>query len=342
LKNYNWKLYTLRRADMKRTRDLLTLFVVVIILVATPLADTVFSQSSYPDRPITMIMWSTAGMGDVIRRAACAEAEKQLGQPIVIEYKTGASGTIEMAYIAKSKPDGYTLGGAVTSMLWIAPHMRHLTYNTLTDFTDIITVAMFNFGLAVRSDAPWNSYEELIAYARKNPGKIRYTTVGVGVTQHICMERIAAKEGIKWTLVPFKSIGECIIALLGGHVDAIAQGSVDIIPQLKAGKMKLLLVLNDSRWQAAPDIPQIREKGYNFAADSHISFLGPKGIPEPIRQKLEDAFREGMKSPSYTQLLEKFGVERSELGGKEYSALWKSQYEEMGKVIKSLGLGENK
>jgi tripartite-type tricarboxylate transporter receptor subunit TctC len=285
-----------------------------------------------------MVSWTSAGMGDVLRRAACVAAEKELGQPFVMEYMTGASGTIMMNYLVKAKPDGYNLGTLTTSVLLIGPHMRKTTYNTLTDFTDIITIAKYNFGLAVRSDAPWKTYEDVIAYARKNPGKFRFTCVGVGVTQHITMEQIAAKEGIKWTLVPFKSVGECMMATLGGHVDAIVQGSVDLLPQLQAGKLKMLLVLNDSRWPAVPGVPQIREKGYDFAATSYISFLGPKGLPEPIRQRLEDAFRKGMKSPSYVELLKKFQTEGSDMGGKEYSALWKSQYDDVGKVIKSLGL----
>jgi tripartite-type tricarboxylate transporter receptor subunit TctC len=287
-----------------------------------------------------MIFWTSGGLADTVRRVVCSVAEKELGQPIVIDYKTGASGVIALNYVLKSKPDGYTLGGTVTSTYLVGPHMRKLPYDVLTDVTDIITICKYNFGLAVRADAPWKTYEDVIAYARKNPGKFTYTCIGVGVTQHLTMEQIAKKEGIEWTLVPFKSTGECITAALGGHVDAVVQGSVDLLPHIQAGKLKLLLVLNDSRWPDIPDVPQIREKGYNFHAFSYISFYGPKGLPEPIRQKLEDVFRKAMKDPSYLKVLKEFQLVGSDMGGKEYSALWRSQYDEMGKIVKSLGLEE--
>ncbi len=162
----------------------------------------------------------------------------------------------------------------------------------------------------------------------------------MGVTQHICMERIAMKEGIKWTMVPFKSGGESVMACLGGHTDAIVQGSIDELPHIKAGKLKLLLVLNDSRWPDSQSTPHILEKGYDFYALSYISFYGPKGLPEPIRQKLEDAFKKAMRRPSFTDVMKQFQVESAYLSGKEYSAHWRSRYEEMGRVIKAIGLVE--
>jgi tripartite-type tricarboxylate transporter receptor subunit TctC len=287
-----------------------------------------------------MIFWTNAGLAETARRLVCSKAEKLLGQPIVIDYKMGASGVIALNYVAKSKPDGYTLGGTVTSTYLISPHMRALPYNVHTDFTDIITIAQYTFGLAVRADAPWKTYEDVIAYARKNPGKFTYSCIGVGVTQHLTMEQIARKEGIQWTLIPFKNSGECITAVLGGHADAVVQASIDIVPQIQAKKLKLLLSLNKLRWPDIPDVPHIGEKGYDFEATSHISFYGPKGLPEAIRQELEDVFRKATKDPSYVELMKEFKVVGSDMGGKEYSALWRSQYDEMGKIVKSLGLEE--
>ena len=311
-----------------------------IILATTLLGRNGFSQSSYPDKPINMIFWTSSGLAETLRRVVCKVVEKEFNQPIIIDYKMGASGVIALNYVAKSKPDGYTLGGTVTSTYLISPHMRELPYNVFTDFTEIITIAKYTFGLAVRADAPWKTYEDVIAYAKKNPGKFTYSCIGVGVTQHLTMERMAQKEGIQWTLVPFKNSGECITAVLGGHSDAVVQASIDLVPQIQAGKLKLLLSLNDSRWPDVPDIPHIKEKGYDFQAISYISFYGPKGLPEPIRQKLEDTLRKATKDPSYVELLKKFKVDGSDMGGKEYSALWRSQYEEMGKIVKSLGLKE--
>lgn len=321
-------------------KKLLKLFGVGVLLTAILGVDFASAQESYPNRPITMVVWSTAGMGDTVTRILCKNAEKELGQPVVIETKPGAAGAIGINHVVRSKPDGYTLGMAVTSNYVINPHIRKIPYDTLTAITDILTVVKYNFGLAVKADAPWNTFEDVIAYAKKNPDKFTYACAGVGVTQHICMERIAMKEGIKWTVVPFKSGGESVMACLGGHTDAVVQGSIDELPHIKAGKLKMLLSLDGSRWPDVPNVPQILEKGYNFTAMSYISYMAPKGIPEPIRQKLEDVFKKAMEDPSFTEVMKQFNVQSTFMSGKEYSALWRSQYDEMGKVVKVLGLVE--
>ena len=321
-------------------KKLLRIFGLEVLFIAILIIGSVWAQGSFPSRPITMVVWSTAGMGDTVTRVMCKNAEKDLGQPIIIETKPGAAGAIGINYVVQSKPDGYTLGMAVTSNYIINPHIRKLSYDTLTSITDILAVCKYNFGLAVRADAPWNTYEEVIAYAKKNPEKFTYACAGIGVTQHITMERIAMKEGIKWTAVPFKSGGEAVIACLGGHTDAVAQGSIDEVPHIKAGKLKMLLSLDGSRWPDVPNAPTITEKGYNFTAMSYISYLGPKGIPDPIRQRLENAFKKAIEDPSFTEVMNQFNVQSTFMSGKEYSALWRSQYDEMGKMVKTLGLVE--
>jgi len=322
-------------------KKLLKIIGLQILFIAIVAVGFVWAAGPYPNRPITMVVWSTSGMGDTVTRVLCMNAEKALGQPVIIETKPGAAGAIAISYVAQSKPDGYTLGMAVTSNYTINPHLRKLSYDTRTSITDILAVCKYNFGLAVRADLPWKTYEDVIAYARKNPEKFTYACAGIGVSQHICMERIAMKEGIKWTAVPFKSGGEAVIACIGGHTDAVIQGSVDQVPHIKSGKLRMLLSLDGSRWPDVPNAPTITEKGYNFTAMSYISYLGPKGIPEPIRQKLENAFKKAMESPSYTEVMKQFNVQSAFMSGKEYSTLWRSQYDEMGKIVKILGLTEN-
>ena len=319
---------------------LLKVLLVVVFLMTVPLVSNAISEETYPNRPITMVVWSSAGMADTLTRAISELAGAELGQPVVIETKTGAAGAIGINYVLKSKPDGYTLGMAVTSNYVVSPHMRNLKYNVLEDVTDIITICKYNFGLAVKPDAPWKTYEEVIEYARKNPGKFSYACAGVGTTQHIAMERIAKKEGIKWTQVPFKSGGEAVLAGIGGHTDAVVQGSVDLLPQFKAGKLKMLLSLDGDRWPAASDAPTITEKGYDFFAMSYISYMAPKGLPEPIMQKLHDAFKKALFDPSFVKLLAKYNVKPAYMSGKEYTKLWKSHYDAMGEVVKGLGLAK--
>ena len=317
----------------------LKIMFMAIFLVMALFIGRGISKEVYPDRPITVIVpFGAGGMTDVVTRAICRAAEKELGQPILVENKPGGSAVIGMNYVLKSKPDGYTLVSTTTSCYFMVPHTHGTPYNPITDITDIAAICKFQHGLAVRSDSRWNSYEDVIKYARENPEKFRYSCAGIGVTQHICLERIAIKEGIKWTSIPFKSGAESVTACLGGHTDAVSEGPTDLLPHVRGGKLRLLLSLNDFRWPGAPNVPHMLEKGYDFYAWSFISLLGPKGMPEPIRQKLEDSFNKAKKAPSFTEVMDQFKVEASPMSGKEHGEFWRSRYDEMGRVIEALGL----
>lgn len=323
---------------MYRLKRSLAVIFVVPLLVSFLVVIGAYAQDAYPNRPVTMVVTFGPGMIDTVTRVLCKAAEKDLGQPIVIENKPGAAGTIGTNYLAKSKPDGYTLGSIGLGSCTIHPHLKNLAYNPLTDIVDITTIIRYPFGISVKRDAPWNSLEDIIAYARKNPGKFRYATAGYGIPQHICMERIALQEGIKWTLVPFKSGSESIISCLGGHTDATLQGPVDAMPQIRAGKLKLLLAIDEKRWGYLPDVPNILEKGYKFFANSYFSVSVPKGVPDRIIKKVEEVFNKAKKDPAFIQTLETFAVDVGTMNGKEYSTMWKKEYQEMKDVIKTLGL----
>jgi tripartite-type tricarboxylate transporter receptor subunit TctC len=315
---------------------------VSIALVQPFFASDALPMESYPNKPVTMVLPVSSGMADTLMRVISKAAEKDLGQPIIIENKTGGGGSIGVNSVVKSKPDGYTVGMAVTGYFVSQPQMLDLPYNVFTDITDILAIAKYNFALCVKADAPWNTFEDVLAYAKKNPGKFSYGNYGTGMSTQISMERIAMKEGVKWTQIPFKSGGEAVVGVLGGHADAAVQGSVDVLPHLKSGKLKMLLVMDNKRWPDYPNIPTILEKGYDFYAVSFISVYGPKGMPEPIRQKLEDVFRKAMDDPSFVKVVQQFRVDPTFMSGKDYSALWRSYYEGTGQVLKALGLIEKK
>jgi tripartite-type tricarboxylate transporter receptor subunit TctC len=299
------------------------------------------SQESYPNRPVTVVAWAGAGgMMDVVARALCRVAEKELGQPIVVENRTGATGTIGINYVLKSKPDGYTLGVSATSAYIFSPHLRDTPYNVLTDSVDIIAYGKATHALCVKADAPWKTYEDIISYARKNPGKFTYSSSGVGSIHHITMERIAMKEGIKWTMVPFKGNMEAVAACLGGHIDAALGGPVDVNAFVKEGKLRMLLLLDDTRWPEFPDIPTVLEKGYDFFIASRYCIYGPSGIPDHVLQKLEAVFTKAAQDPSFIDIGRKFQMDTSYMSGKAYSQQWRSKYEESGKAIRALGLGK--
>lgn len=323
------------------TRSISGLFLVVAFLVlAVGIAESPSSEI-YPNRPITVVLGTAPGsMMDNLTRVISKAAEKELGQPVIVENKAGAGGVIAKTYVLKSKPDGYTLGSAVTATYIIQPQIRKAPYDPFKDIVDIMTFAEYNDGIAVKADAPWNSIEDVIAYAKANPGKFTYGHPGFGMMPHIVMEHFAMKEGIKWQQVPFKNGPEAVNAVLGGHVNAAVAGSSDLIPQVQAGKMKLLVIISGNRWSAVPKVPTIVEKGHDFFVLSYVGIYGPKGLPEPIRQKLEVAFKKAMKDPAFQDMLKQYSIEEAYLSGKEYSEKWKALYPPMGKTLHDLGLVE--
>lgn len=322
-------------------KKFLVIMLMTTLLIVTSFVTSGRTQGSYPDRPITLVVgFGAGGFTDLSARALAKASEKELGQPIVVENKPGAGAVIGKAFVLKAKPDGYTIGVTGTSTYILTPNIRQVPYNPLTDLTEIMSYVDMPFGLAVKADAPWKTFEELVADVKKNPGKMTYSTAGVGLAQHICMERMALKNEMKWTHVPFKSGPEAATATLGGHTHVVAQTMPDIFPHVQAGKLRLLLVISNKRLRDFPNVPTILEKGYGFDTFSSLNAYGPKGLPEPIRQKLEISFRNGMKDPSFIETLRQIGAEPSFMSGSEYSASWRSQYDEMGKTLKALGLVE--
>lgn len=310
-------------------------------LVTAPWTTESPSQQAFPVKPITVVVGTAPGsMMDTLTRIIAKAAEKDLGQPVIVENRAGASGVIAKVHVVKSKPDGYTLGSAVTATYIIQPQIRKVGYDPFKDITDIMTFAQYNNGVAVRADAPWNTIEDVIAYAKANPGKFTYGHPGFGMTPHLVMEHFALKENIKWQQVPFKNGPAAVQAVLGGHVAAAVAGSADLIPLVQAGKLKLLVIISGSRWSAVPNVPTIVEKGHDFYMMSYVGIYGPHGMPEPVREKLEGAFKNAMNDEAFQKMLKQYNVPEAYLPGKEYSEKWRALYAPMGQTIKSIGLEE--
>jgi tripartite-type tricarboxylate transporter receptor subunit TctC len=312
-----------------------------IFLVTALFAKQGLPAEIYPDKPIALVNgWQAGGMHDNLSRLLSRAAEKELGQPIINENKTGGAGVIAKSFVLKSKPDGYTLGTTITATYIVQPQIRKTPYNPFTDITDIMTFAKYNNGLCVRTDSPWNTIEDVLAYSKKNPGKFTYAHPGVGMMPHIVLEQYTMKEGVKWTGVPFKGGPEGVSAALGGHTDSVVMGTGDLIPQIKAGKLKLLLIISGTRWPEVPNVPTILEKGHDLYVLSYMGIYGPKGLPEPVRQKVETVFKNATKDPAYQDMLKQYYIEGAFLPGKEYSEKWKAMYAPMGKILNTLGLVE--
>jgi len=215
--------------------------------------------------------------------------------------------------------------------------MRKTSLDPATDFTYIIGISGYTFGVVVRNDAPWKTFKELIDYARANPGKINYGTPGAGTSLHITMEQIAKQQGFKWTHVPFKGTSETTGALLGGHVDAVADAT-GWASLVNAGQLRLLVLWTAARSKNWPDAPTLREVGINMVSNSPFGIAGPKGMDPAVVKTIHDAFKKGAEDPIYLVATAKLDQEPAYMNSDDYRRYAAGQLVEQKKLIEDLGL----
>ncbi len=300
----------------------------------------VAQAQNFPARPVTLIVpWPAGGTTDVSLRALATATEKHLGQPIVIENRGGASGTLGPAQMAASaKPDGYTVA-QIPITIFRFPFMAKTTFDPVKDFTYVIGLTGYTFGVVVRSDAPWTTFQELLADAQANPGKINYGTPGAGSSLHITMEQIAKQQGVKWVHVPFKGNAEATTALLGGHIHAVADSS-GWAPLVNEGKFRLLVTWGASRTRNWPNVPTLKDIGINMVSNSLYGIGGPKGMDAKVVKILHDAFKKGLEEPSNAAAMARFDQEPFYLSSEDYQAFAMKQIAEEKRMIQELGLRE--
>lgn len=312
-------------------------FFVLMVLSISGGTSPSLAQEKYPTKPINFIIgYPAGGSTDVCARPLVAAASKILGQPIVVINKPGAASAVAVALLKNEKPDGYTIGilpsGAVLSQ-----HMRKVPYDSAKDFTPIMQYAVYLYGLVVKTESPWKTFKDFIEYAKANPGKIRYSTAGPGTPQHLVMERLALKEKIKWTHVPFEGGPQAITALLGGHVEASSQ-TTEWKKHVEAGTLRLLAVYGEKRMADFPNVPTLLELGYDIVAPSLICIVGPKGLPPQIVETLHQAFKKAMEDPDFIRISRQLDQPALYRGPEDLAKHLVEMNESVGSLIRSLGL----
>jgi tripartite-type tricarboxylate transporter receptor subunit TctC len=256
---------------------------------------------SFPNKPVTLIVpWPAGGSTDIYFRKLGEVTARHLGQPLVIENKPGGSGMNGPATMAKTaRPDGYTISQLAISAFRV-PHMQKVDWDPISDFTYIIGLAGYTFGVVVRSDSPFKTFNDLLTYARANPGKLSYATPGTGTSLHLAMEEVAAKAGVQFLHIPFKGYADGAIALMGGHV-MVQVDSTGWAKQVDSGAQRLLATLGDkrTRWGA----PTVKELGVDTVSNSPFGLVGPKGMPREVVKVLHDAFKKSLDDPEYLKVL---------------------------------------
>jgi tripartite-type tricarboxylate transporter receptor subunit TctC len=325
----------------------LRLTLLLLALASCGLADYAAAQEPYPSRPISLVApFPPGGVADLTARPVAAAMEKVLKQPVGVVNKTGAAGAVGMQFVATSKPDGYTLLLALSSIS-IIPEADKLFGRppafTVDQFAPVALISADPTILVVRAESPWKTAREFIEDAKKRPNQISYSSSGIYGTLHMAMELLSHAAGIKLRHVPYAGAGPALTALLGGHVDALASGPSVVLPQIKAGKLRALAGWGEKRVAALPDVPTFKELGYP-EAEFYIwaGLFAPRGTPEPVLAKLREAVRAGVGDPDFKAAMDKLETPIAFKQGAEFQKFFEADAHRLAEGVRKVGRVEQK
>jgi len=314
-------------------------FKITLLLLMLLMASEVAAGKEWPNQPITIVVgWAVGGPGDLYTRALAEDLTKRLGIPVLVENKLGGAGLISLNFVSKAKPDGYTLAQMSATAVTEKPFVMQVPFDPVKGFSYICQMFYFGFGFAVRTEAPWKTFPEFVEAAKKQPGKISVALGGLGGTQHVALAKLERKiPGLKLNVIPFKANVEAVTAVLGGHVDACFN-TQEWKPYVDAGQLRLLAAPQKERWKEYPNVPTWLDLGYGIYAHSPAAYVAPPGLPEAIRNKLEQEFKKSLEYPGIRRVVKELSIQESYKPGKEcYEELMKL-YEENKAIIPKMGL----
>jgi tripartite-type tricarboxylate transporter receptor subunit TctC len=291
--------------------------------------------AEFPTKEVQIIIpWAAGGATDLIFRALGATTGKYLGKAVVIVNRTGGAGAVGYTEAMQAKPDGYTLVSAITP-LTILPHRVKTAY-TYKSFEPIINVVKDPGMFLVRSDAPWKSLKEFLDYAKKNPEMITVGNSGTGGGVHLIALAFENAAGVTFNHIPFAGGGPSVTALLGGHVNAVSVSPPEGIEHVKAGKLKIIALFSEKRFEMFPDVQTVKEQGIDFVMGQWRGLVSSKGTPPDVINILHDAFKKGMDDPVFQKNAEDMAINLYHLGPEEFGKLMASQHELFGKLIQEM------
>ena len=311
------------------------------LVAALALAAPAAGQEAYPSRPLSVIVpFPPGGVADIVARPVADAMSRHLNVPVVIENKAGAGGGIGMGYVAKAKPDGYTLLLALSSIS-IIPEADKVTGRVpMYQLDQFVPIARFTSDpvvLAVRTDSPWKTLQELVADARKRPGAISYGSSGNYGTMHMPMEMFAGSAGLKLLHVPYTGAGPAVVALLGGNIDAVASGPSTVIQHVKAGKLRVLASWGDKRLASLPDVPTLTESGFSVTFFQWAAMFAPAGTPAPALAKLREAARAAAADPRFVAAMATVETPIQYLDAPELARFWEVDAQKLGEAVRRVG-----
>ena len=313
-------------------RKLVPLFLLVLSLQA--------AAQSYPSQPIRMIApFPPGGSVDIMARLIGEPLGRQLGQNIVVENRSGASGNLGMEAAARATPDGYTLVLNTIPLVTNQSLFKNLTWDPIKDYVHIGMVATAPHALVVPPKNPANNVKELIAAARANPGKLNYASAGIGTTFHFCAEMFKDETGTNIVHVPYKGGGPALVDTLSGQVDMSFPTLSAVLPHVKAGKLKALAVTSGSRSKLLPDVPTMQEAGVQgFEFTQWLAILAPAGTPQPIVAQLNKALNAALGSKEVAEKFAQQGFEPFITSPEETRKFLANEVQRYARLIKSRGI----
>lgn len=317
-------------------------FVKACVVTSAFALSVVAEASDYPDKPISVLVGFPPGTStDSVARILGERLSKELGQPVIIKNRPGVGGSLVLGELAKMKPDGYTIALSASGPLGINPHLlKNINYDALKDFAPIGQTSWLPFLLVTNKTKGLDTFPKLVAYARVNPDKLTYASIGLGTTSHLLMAMLLEKTGLKMVHVPYTGSSQSQADVIGGNVDMTIDTLVTTLPHVKSGRLNGIAVSTSDRANLDPSIPTLQEQGvpdYNMGA--WLGFVAPQGTPAPIVQKLHDEINRALKDPDIAQRLEALGTQVvMSQSPAAFNALIVKNYDTWGQLIKQAGL----
>ena len=299
------------------------------------------AQGSWPTRSITMIVpFPPGGLADLVARPVAEAMSRELGQPVVIENKAGAGGGIGMSLAAKSKPDGYTMVMALSSLTVLPEADVVLGRTPMFGLNDLRPVARYTADptvLAVRAESPWKSVQEFVDDAKKRPGAINYGSSGNYGTMHVPMEILAQVSGSKLTHIPFTGAGPAVVALLGGQIDAVSTGPATVLQHIKAGKLRVLGHWGNEKLASMPDVTSLKDAGFNAEYAQWSGLFIPSATPEPVAQRIRAAARAAAQDAKVREVILGAGSPVQFQDSPDFEKYVQADAKRMVDVVKKIG-----
>lgn len=305
-------------------------------LAAAPLLR---ARAVWPVKPVKLLVaFPAGGPTDLTMRVLAGNAGRLLGQPVVVENKPGAGGTLPAQQLLQSAPDGYTVAQIPLGVFRL-PYTQKISWDPLTDLSYILGITGYAFGVVVPADSPLKTWADFVAYAKAHPGQLSYGSTGVLTSPHLTMEEIALKLGITLNHIPYKGSADLMQATLSGQLMAAAD-STGFAPHVAAGKLRVLNTWGERRLSQFPDAPTLKELGLGLVQTSPYGLAGPKGMDPARVQRLHDAFKQAMEMPNHVEALAGFDQSLMYMGPAAYARFAAQTSAREKVVIERLGLAQ--